>query len=210
MSSAREHILARVRAETGDDTLPEDLDAAFEILVESSSARTSHHGLRQFDDVVAEFDERTTEVNTELHYCSKAMLQATIASLVGEASIQVSAEAESLAVGLNSISDGRGEADFALAIAEAAIAETGTLVVNSHDVRSDAMYLFDHLILVLHAKHVVARFEDYWQHFRPADEFIRAIHMISGPSRTADVEQIIQLGAHGPRRLTVIIVDHIK
>ncbi|RLT98597.1 lactate utilization protein C [Ketobacter sp.] len=34
----------------------------------------------------------------------------------------------------------------------------------------------------------------------------RAIHLISGPSRTADIEQTIQLGAHGPRTLTVILL----
>ena len=33
----------------------------------------------------------------------------------------------------------------------------------------------------------------------------RALNIITGPSRTADVEQTIQLGAHGPRRMHVII-----
>ena len=35
----------------------------------------------------------------------------------------------------------------------------------------------------------------------------RAVTFISGPSRTGDIEQKIELGAHGPRRLHVVIVD---
>ncbi len=207
MSSAREQIFAKVKAETGDASLPDDLDTAFAKLVDQSDTRTSHQSLRQFENVVAEFEERTTEVNTELHYCSKAELHNALVALVGQASVYVAPSADLPTLGLNNIDDGRGVADFALAMAEAAIAETGTVVVNSHNVPSDAMYLFDHLVVVLPVEHIVARFEDYWQNYRPADEFTRAIHMISGPSRTADVEQIIQLGAHGPRRLSVIILN---
>ncbi len=207
MSSAREQIFAKVKAETGDASLPDDLDTAFAKLVDQSDTRTSHQSLRQFENVVAEFEERTTEVNTELHYCSKAELHNALVALVGQASVYVAPSADLPTQGLNNIDDGRGVADFALAMAEAAIAETGTVVVNSHNVPSDAMYLFDHLVVVLPVEHIVARFEDYWQNYRPADEFTRAIHMISGPSRTADVEQIIQLGAHGPRRLSVIILN---
>ena len=35
----------------------------------------------------------------------------------------------------------------------------------------------------------------------------RAINFITGPSRTGDIEQRIELGAHGPRRLHIILVD---
>ena len=35
----------------------------------------------------------------------------------------------------------------------------------------------------------------------------RAVNMITGPSRTGDIEQTIQLGAHGPRRLHVLMID---
>ena len=35
----------------------------------------------------------------------------------------------------------------------------------------------------------------------------RTLNIISGPSRTADIEQTIQLGAHGPRRLHILLVS---
>ena len=34
----------------------------------------------------------------------------------------------------------------------------------------------------------------------------RAVNLVSGPSRTGDIEQTIVLGAHGPRRLHVVLV----
>jgi len=35
----------------------------------------------------------------------------------------------------------------------------------------------------------------------------RTVNLITGPSRTGDIEQRIQLGAHGPRRLHVVLVE---
>ena len=35
----------------------------------------------------------------------------------------------------------------------------------------------------------------------------RSINFITGPSRSGDIEQTLQLGAHGPRRLCVLLVD---
>ena len=53
----------------------------------------------------------------------------------------------------------------------------------------------------------MAWFEDAWAVLRARPEGMpRATNIISGPSRTADVEQTIQLGAHGPRRVHVILV----
>jgi len=50
--------------------------------------------------------------------------------------------------------------------------------------------------------------EALWKHMDEQHRAMpRAVNIITGPSRTADVEQIIQLGAHGPRRVHVILWD---
>jgi L-lactate dehydrogenase complex protein LldG len=38
-------------------------------------------------------------------------------------------------------------------------------------------------------------------------ELPRSINLVTGPSRSGDIEQTIQLGAHGPKRLLVLLVD---
>jgi L-lactate dehydrogenase complex protein LldG len=90
----------------------------------------------------------------------------------------------------------------------AAIAETGSLMLaagpgspTTHNFVPD-----DHVV-VLEAGRIVACFEDAWALLQARPEGIpRATNLVSGPSRTADVEQTIQLGAHGPRRVHVILV----
>jgi len=39
---------------------------------------------------------------------------------------------------------------------------------------------------------------------------VRAVNLITGPSKTGDIEQTIQYGAHGPRRLHVLIVEEAQ
>jgi L-lactate dehydrogenase complex protein LldG len=46
-----------------------------------------------------------------------------------------------------------------------------------------------------------------WDKIRDNGTLPRTVNMISGPSRTGDIEQTIQLGAHGPRRLHILILD---
>jgi L-lactate dehydrogenase complex protein LldG len=90
----------------------------------------------------------------------------------------------------------------------AAVAETGTLLlVSGADTPTTLNFLPDTHIVVLHAGQVVASYEDGWDLVREQREWPRTVNLITGPSRTGDIEQRIQLGAHGPRRLHVVLVE---
>jgi L-lactate dehydrogenase complex protein LldG len=90
----------------------------------------------------------------------------------------------------------------------AAIAETGTLMLTSGPGTPTTLnFLPDTHIVVLRAGHVVASYEDGWDLVRAKGAMPRTVNLITGPSRTGDIEQRIQLGAHGPRRLHVVLID---
>ncbi|HEV8681140.1 MAG TPA: lactate utilization protein [Stellaceae bacterium] len=105
---------------------------------------------------------------------------------------------------------GRAEAADAVSVTPclAAIAETGTLMlVSGSETPTTLNFLPDTHIVVLRAGQVVASYEDGCDLVRAREEMPRTINLITGPSRTGDIEQRIQLGAHGPRRLHIVLID---
>ena len=90
----------------------------------------------------------------------------------------------------------------------AGIAETGTLLLLSGpDSPTTLNFLPDAHIVVLPTERVVGPYEDAWQRLRARNAGIpRTLNLITGPSRSADIEQTLQLGAHGPIRLHIILV----
>ncbi len=103
------------------------------------------------------------------------------------------------------------EARVGVSVAEAALAETGTLVLCSGPESPTTLnFLPEYHVVVLRSHDVVGYMEDAWHRLRQRPEFPpRTVNFITGPSRTADVEQTIQLGAHGPRSLHVILLDEV-
>jgi L-lactate dehydrogenase complex protein LldG len=97
----------------------------------------------------------------------------------------------------------------------AGVAETGTLVLTSGpESPTRNNFLPDHHLVVMRRDQVVASYEDAFDRLRArskgtSGEWIppRTVNFITGPSRTADIEQKIELGAHGPRRLHIILID---
>ncbi len=89
-----------------------------------------------------------------------------------------------------------------------ALAETGTLcVLSGADTPASVSLVPETHIAVLRAARIVAHMEDAWDLMRAElGQLPRAVNYISGPSRTADIEQTVVLGAHGPSRVHVIIV----
>ena len=90
----------------------------------------------------------------------------------------------------------------------AGIAETGTLMLPSGPSGPTSNNLLpDHALVVLPAAAVVGSFEDAFDRLRATGPIPRNVMLVTGPSRSADIEQTLELGAHGPRRLHVMIVD---
>ena len=95
-----------------------------------------------------------------------------------------------------------GPDDAAVTRAPFAIAETGTLVQPSR-AGAPASWHFrpGFEIAILRASDIVAHFEDL-----ALDPLPATVNLVTGPSRTGDIEQTLELGAHGPKALAVLIV----
>lgn len=108
---------------------------------------------------------------------------------------------------------GHGDDAVGLSLAYAGVAETGTLVLRSGaDTPTTLNFLPDVHVVVIHAGDIEANYEDVWAKLRVAGSgnavvMPRTVNWITGPSRTADIEQTILLGAHGPRKLVILLVD---
>ena len=91
-----------------------------------------------------------------------------------------------------------------------AIAESGTLaMVSGHENPSTLNFLPDNHIIVVSAKDIASDYEAVWNRVRFAygkGSMPRTVNFITGPSRSGDIEQTLLLGAHGPRRLHVVVV----
>jgi len=105
---------------------------------------------------------------------------------------------------------GRGSDQVSITGAFAGIAETGTLVMASGPDHPVSLNLLpDTHVVVLREGDIVGGYEEVWAKLRDRygkNRMPRTVNTITGPSRTADIEQTIELGAHGPRRLHIVVV----
>lgn len=111
---------------------------------------------------------------------------------------------------------GIAEADdlVSLAHAFAGVAESGTLVMASGPDNPVTLgFLPDYAIVVLRTADIAGDYETAFARLRETlgnglgdTAMPRTLNMVTGPSRTADIEQTLLLGAHGPRSLHIIVV----
>lgn len=107
--------------------------------------------------------------------------------------------------------DGSMEAGGVVAVtpAFAGIAETGTLLVHSGPRNPNRLHFLPEThIAILSTKAIVGGYEDAW--IRIVERFKtlpRSVTLITGPSRSSDIERQLQIGVHGPRRLHIVLYD---
>ena len=115
---------------------------------------------------------------------------------------------------LLSVEEGRADGNEAVSVSRAfaGVAETGTLVMLSgSDNPTTLNFLPPTHVVVISASEIIGDYEESWTQLREKGEagrfMPRAVNWITGPSRTADIEQTLLMGAHGPQRLHIVIVD---
>jgi L-lactate dehydrogenase complex protein LldG len=99
----------------------------------------------------------------------------------------------------------------ALSHAFAGVAETGTLaMVSGSDNPTTLNFLPDNHLVVVAAGDLSGSSEELLEKLRTRygkEKMPRTLNLITGPSRSADIEQTLILGAHGPRKLHIIVIE---
>jgi L-lactate dehydrogenase complex protein LldG len=97
--------------------------------------------------------------------------------------------------------------DAGLSECDALVAQTGSVLVSSrsHGGRALTVLPPHHVVLARHSQ-LVGDLTDAFALIRQrySPDYPSMISLITGPSRTGDIERILVLGAHGPRKLTVL------
>ncbi len=106
-----------------------------------------------------------------------------------------------------------GGDEVGLSVAFAGIAETGTLALHSGPEGPTTLnFLPDYHLVVLPVSCLLGTYEEAWAALRATGNgaMPRTVNWVTGPSRTADIEQTLLMGAHGPRSLHILILDDKK
>ena len=219
MSDARSQILGTIRRARGGEvdaatradlearlsghrrgTIPERVNKAHDALVDLfvENVRT----LSGTVDRVASADDVPAAV---ADYLARENLPATLRAAPASAIESLPWDARPALTVTYGRSHGADEVGITAAFA--AVAETGTLMLRSGpDHPTTLNFLPDTHVVVLRASQVVGPYEDAWAKLRAAGAMPRAVNFVSGPSRTADIEQTLTFGAHGPYRVHIILV----
>jgi L-lactate dehydrogenase complex protein LldG len=103
-----------------------------------------------------------------------------------------------------------GSHPVAVTGAFAGVAETGTLALTSGAPSPTLLnFLPETHIVVVDAGDLAGTYEELWARLKQqyGDAMPRTLNLVTGPSRSGDIEQTILMGAHGPKRLHIILVD---
>jgi L-lactate dehydrogenase complex protein LldG len=213
--TAREKILARIRSRQGKPAAP--AAAEREAVRAHIAAHRQNPRPRADWDPVARFCEQALRLSSTVDYVETVDgVPAAAVRYLRHGGLPLTAVCwEELAdlgwsgAGLEILVRAARDTDLVgITAAYCAIAETGTLMtVSGPRTPATTSLLPETHIAVVRASRIVRGMEEAWQLLRselPATP--RAASFISGPSRSADIEQTVTLGAHGPYRVHIVLV----
>ena len=190
--SARDNILNRLRAVEVAEVAKPQIDVA--------SIR--------FEDRVAHFTDMVKAVGGEVAEQKGSLLETLIALGVDVENLVSSLdELQGKALNPDSVADVHelGGNYAAVASGRVAVAENGAVWVPVEGRRRAHLFACQHLVLVVNKTDVVDTMHDAMARISLDDIAYGAF--ITGPSKTADIEQALVMGAHGAMRATVILTE---
>lgn len=189
--NARDNILARLRAVKAANSEQPQVDAIKSI---------------SFEDRVAHFTEVVRSVGGEVVE-QNGSLEATLATLLNEGVALVSplAELQGKALNPDEVADVHelGGEYTAVVRGEVGVAENGAVWVPVEGRRKAHLFACKHLVILLDKECVVDTMHDAMK--RVSLDKLAYGAFVSGPSKTADIEQALVMGAHGAMKATVIL-----
>jgi L-lactate dehydrogenase complex protein LldG len=163
-----------------------------------------------FTDLVQKFTEVLQSIGGEVHQVSSyAEINIILKKEFGTKTIYSSAKelAELVDTGLD-YTNAHAFADLELAVVEAhlAVAENGAIWVTEDLIKERALpFIAQHLALIIQPEKMVPTMHEAYEVIAQADYGFATF--IAGPSKTADIEQSLVLGAHGPKSLLVFLLN---
>lgn len=166
----------------------------------------------RYDDPVAQFTGVLEMIGGRcFRVASESQIAAELAKLpqfsTAKKTLSTVPDAIQGTVSIDSITDPHALADIEYAIlrGEIAVAENAAIWVTESHVKHRVIYfLCQHLALVVQASNLVHNMHEAYERISvgttPYGGFI------AGPSKTADIEQSLVIGAHGPRSMTVFLI----
>ncbi len=215
--SARENILARIRARQAKSALPDAAER--EAVLAHIAAHPQNPRPATNWDPVARFRAEALELASTVDEVeSLAAAPAAIARYLEAQHLpreavcwEAFAALNWRAAGIEIAVRAARETDLVgITGAFCAVAETGTLMTLSGPQTPAAVSLLPEThVAIVEKSRIVRGMEEAWQLMRnERREPPRAVSFISGPSRTADIEQTVTLGAHGPYRVHIILLGN--
>ncbi|HTW32973.1 MAG TPA: LUD domain-containing protein [Rhizomicrobium sp.] len=202
--SARDAILSAVRAQRLKNAPrpvlykrpPSNDDAVTHFVAQATRAATEVRRLTRMQDVPAAVADalRARNMKAAVHVPENSPLKRALAW--------------DLAPGLSQEFAPPGPDDAAVTLAPYGIAETGTLAYLARRDAPASWHFRPGLeIAVIRKSAILADFEAVLARVKEDGAWPSTLNLVTGPSRTGDIEQTLELGAHGPKALVVLVVE---
>lgn len=215
MTDSRRRILDRIARSTGGHYDADTIEATFQALTHNQTQAPVQPEMGLTDPVATFSSEARRNGARVAELESMAQVTQWLRDNASEATTEACFHLSPSIVGgaldwsgLNTTTETPAAAgSWGVVQAHTGIAETGTVMSLSDECPSGLLFLVERLVVVISRRDIVAYQEEAWQRLRARGALPRTVNWITGPSRTADIEQQIQIGAHGPREADYLLID---